>query len=65
MTVSRYNVINLTPKTEYLQKAVELHAMGKLEVDIDSIYPFNQNDIHEAFSRLDTGRARGKILIEM
>jgi NADPH:quinone reductase-like Zn-dependent oxidoreductase len=55
-----YDAIALEEKKEYLQDATEL-AMDKIVVD--STYSFDQ--VKEALERLDTGRAWGKVVIEI
>lgn len=58
-------MINLTPSKEYLQKAIDLQAKGELQVDVDSVFPFTEEGVNQAFAKLDTGRAKGKVVIEM
>jgi len=55
-----YDCINLFPKHEFLREALELPVDKIL---IDSTFGFG--DVKEAFERLNTGRARGKVVIEV
>ncbi|KAI1132335.1 alcohol dehydrogenase [Nemania abortiva] len=55
-----YECITLDQNADYLQKATELKGD---EIVIDSVFGFNRAD--EAFQRLNTGRARGKVVVEV
>jgi NADPH:quinone reductase-like Zn-dependent oxidoreductase len=55
-----YECIILEQRREWLQKATEL---TDDEIVIDSVFDFNQ--VKEAFQRLDTGRARGKVVVQV
>jgi NADPH:quinone reductase-like Zn-dependent oxidoreductase len=55
-----YDCITLEGKKEYLEEALELPVD---KIVIDSTFPFEQ--LKEAFERLDTGRARGKVVVEI
>jgi len=54
----------LEPSASYLQTAIDMYEKGDLVIEIDSVYKFDGGVI-DAFERLDTGRARGKVVIEM
>ena len=56
----RYDVITLETKREYLEEAKELL---NDDVVIDSTFAFE--DARKAYERLNTGRARGKIIVEV
>jgi NADPH:quinone reductase-like Zn-dependent oxidoreductase len=55
-----YDCIILDGKKEYLEEALQL---PKEKIMIDSTFPFEQ--LIKAFERLDTGRARGKVVVEI
>jgi NADPH:quinone reductase-like Zn-dependent oxidoreductase len=55
-----YDAIALEGKNEYLEEALELPAK---KIVIDSTFPFEQ--LKEGFERLNTGRARGKVVINI
>lgn len=55
-----YDCINLTPSHEFLREALELPVEKIL---IDSTFGFGE--VREAFERLNTGRARGKVVVEV
>jgi len=61
----RYYCINLTAKAEFLSPALELFNDGRLVVPIDSVFPFTEQGVRDAFERLDTGRAKGKVVIQV
>jgi len=54
----------LTPSNEYLKSAIDLYEQGGLPLEIDSTFPFNDSGIQKAFERLDTARARGKVVVD-
>ena len=56
----RYDVITLDTKVEYLEEAKEL---PNDKIIIDSTFAFE--DAKQAYERLNTGRARGKIVVEV
>jgi NADPH:quinone reductase-like Zn-dependent oxidoreductase len=56
----RYDVVELGISTEHLREAAELPAEN---IIIDSVFPFSE--VRSAFERLETRRARGKIITEM
>ncbi|CRG88420.1 hypothetical protein PISL3812_05450 [Talaromyces islandicus] len=56
----RYDVVELGISTEHLLEASKLEAE---KIIIDSVFPFSE--VKSAFERLETGRARGKIIIEI
>ena len=55
-----YDVIMLDMKKEYLEEAKELPTD---KIIIDSTFAFE--DVKQAYERLNTGRARGKIIVEV
>jgi NADPH:quinone reductase-like Zn-dependent oxidoreductase len=55
-----YECIMLAQNKEWLEKAA---ALQKGDVIIDSVHPFA--NVKEAFERLNTGRAKGKVVIEV
>ncbi|KAK4055234.1 hypothetical protein OIV83_000514 [Microbotryomycetes sp. JL201] len=62
----RYACIGLTASAEYLQKAVEATKPDRPRetvVQIDSEYEFE--NVPKAFERLDSGRARGKVIVRV
>ncbi|KAI7553163.1 NAD(P)-binding protein [Hortaea werneckii] len=56
-----YDVVVLELKKEWLQEAVD--TLRPEEIFIDST--FNFEDAKKAFERLDTGRARGKVVVKV
>jgi reticulon-4-interacting protein 1, mitochondrial len=54
-----YHAITLDPKKEYLEEALSL---PKDKIIIDSTFDFGR--AKEAYERLDTSRARGKVVVE-
>lgn len=56
-----YDCIILKQDVGYLQEAVD--TLPKERIVIDSTFGFEQ--VREAFERLDTGRARGKVVVEV
>ena len=57
----KYDCIILDPRKEYLEEAVRMLPVEKIMVD--STFAFD--DAKEAFERLNTGRARGKVIVEV
>lgn len=47
----------------WIDSARDLVQNGQVKIFIDSVYPFN--DLHEAVDKLNSGRAQGKILLEV
>ena len=58
----RYECIVLDQRREYLDEAVRGLAAGE-QIVVDSTFQFE--DAKMAFARLDTGRARGKVVVEI
>ena len=58
---SSYDCIVLEPRKEWLEECVKLE--GEEQIIIDSVFDFGR--AKEAFERLGTGRARGKVVVEM
>jgi reticulon-4-interacting protein 1, mitochondrial len=56
----KYDCISLDPRKEYLEEALQL---PKEKIIIDSTFAFD--DVKAAFERLNTGRARGKVVVEI
>ena len=56
-----YDCIVLEPRKEWLQECTKLE--GEEQIVIDSVFDFER--AKEAFERLNTGRARGKVVVEM
>jgi reticulon-4-interacting protein 1, mitochondrial len=56
-----YECIILDAKKEYLEECTKLK--GDSEIIIDSTFDFGR--AKEAFERMDTGRARGKVVVEL
>lgn len=57
----RYDCIMLDQRKEYLHEAVDMLPAEKIMVD--STFAFE--DAKKAFERLNTGRARGKVVVEI
>jgi reticulon-4-interacting protein 1, mitochondrial len=55
-----YECISLDPRKEWLQETTMLEPEG--DIVIDSVFEFEK--VQEAFERLNTGRARGKVVVE-
>lgn len=58
-----YEYLYMNPDGTQLQKLADLVDAGKLVVNIDS--RFKMNDYAKAFERLESGRSKGKIIIEL
>jgi reticulon-4-interacting protein 1, mitochondrial len=58
---SSYECIILDAKAEWLEETTRLDP--EKDVIIDSLFQFDK--VKEAFERLDTGRARGKVVVEV
>lgn len=58
-----YKFIMLDNFKESMQEARDLIGSGNLKIFVDSIYPFNQLD--QAIEKLDSGKAAGKVVIEV
>ena len=56
-----YDCIILAQNKDFLQEAVD--SLPKEKIAVDSTFSFEQ--VKEAFARLDTGRARGKVVVEV
>lgn len=56
-----YNVIILSPKSEWLEEAKS--TLSPEDVHIDSVHAFE--DAKKAFERLNTGRAKGKVIVRV
>jgi alcohol dehydrogenase len=59
----RYRYLFMHPSGKDLAKLAGLIDAGKLEVIVDSVYPFER--IAEAMSLLEAGHAKGKIVVAM
>ena len=58
-----YKFIMLDNFKESMQEARDLIGSGNLKIFVDSIYQFNQLD--QAIEKLDSGKAAGKVVIEV
>jgi reticulon-4-interacting protein 1, mitochondrial len=56
-----YECISLDAKAEWLEEVTKLDP--EKDVIVDSVFQFDK--VKEAFERLDTGRARGKVVVEV
>ncbi|CZT21921.1 uncharacterized protein RCC_07788 [Ramularia collo-cygni] len=56
-----YDVVILAPKKESLERATS--TLSEEHIFIDSVFPFE--DAQKAFERLNTGRAKGKIVLRV
>ncbi len=56
-----YDVVILGMKAEWLEEAKQ--TLGEKDIYVDSMFEFEKAD--EAFERLNTGRARGKVVIKV
>lgn len=54
---------SLTVRGEVLEKLKPYLESGKLKAEIDPTSPYDFMDVIEAFRHLETGRARGKVVI--
>lgn len=57
-----YNYVFLNPNSEDLTKLINLVSDGTLKVELDSTYNGLEQGA-EAFKRLETGRAKGKVVV--
>ncbi|KAH7024288.1 alcohol dehydrogenase [Macrophomina phaseolina] len=55
-----YECVNLELRKDYLEEALELE---KDDIVIDSTFPFDR--VEEALERLNSGRCRGKVVVEI
>ncbi|KAM3417243.1 hypothetical protein BST61_g5501 [Cercospora zeina] len=56
-----YDVVILSPKKEWLEDATK--TLRKEDLHVDSVFAFE--DAKKAFERLNTGRAKGKVVIKV
>ncbi|CEH17673.1 RETICULON-4-INTERACTING PROTEIN 1, MITOCHONDRIAL [Ceraceosorus bombacis] len=56
-----YDIVHLEYEKNWLQEAPE--TLSTKDIFIDSVHPFERAD--EAYERLDTGRAKGKVVVEI
>lgn len=56
-----YDVVILSPKKEWLEDATR--TLRKEDIHVDSVHAFE--DAKKAFERLNTGRAKGKVVINV
>jgi alcohol dehydrogenase len=59
----RYRYLFMHPSGPELEELAGLVDAGKLEVVVDRVFPFAE--IREAFAHLETGRAKGKVVVRM
>ncbi|ETN38939.1 uncharacterized protein HMPREF1541_06981 [Cyphellophora europaea CBS 101466] len=59
--INSYECIVLEAKPEWLEESTNLK--GEKEIIVDSVFDLNR--ANEAYERLDTGRARGKVVVEV
>ncbi|KAH7305199.1 hypothetical protein B0I35DRAFT_444150 [Stachybotrys elegans] len=63
-TVMQYKAVNLIPSSRLMREVVEQADKGQIrEVVIDSVFPIDQ--VSEAFQKVSSKRARGKVLVKM
>lgn len=60
---ARYRFLFMHPSGVELAELGRLIEGGKLEPVIDRIFPFDQ--VHDAFAYLESGRAKGKVVVRM
>lgn len=58
-----YRFFLMEPKGSHLQEIADRMEKGKIKAVIDSVFPFDESI--QALEKLQTGRAKGKIVIEM
>ena len=58
-----YELMLLDNNAGWIDEARDLIANGELKVFIDSVYPFQE--LNEAIEKLESGRAQGKIVLEV
>ncbi|CAK3828809.1 2-methylene-furan-3-one reductase [Lecanosticta acicola] len=56
-----YDVIILSPRSDYLEDAIK--TLSSEDIHIDSVHAFE--DAKKAFERLNTGRAKGKVVVKV
>jgi D-arabinose 1-dehydrogenase-like Zn-dependent alcohol dehydrogenase len=61
----KYDNVMLAAESKYLQEALTLHKQGKLPLEVDSVFPFTDDGVKDAFDKLDTARVRGKVVIKL
>jgi NADPH:quinone reductase-like Zn-dependent oxidoreductase len=60
---ARYRFLYMHPSGEDLSELGRLVDAGAVKVILDSVYPFERSD--EAMAKLESGRAKGKIVVTM
>lgn len=55
-----YECVNLEVRKDYLEEALEIE---KEKIAVDSTFSFDQ--VKEALERLNSGRCRGKVVVEI
>ena len=61
-----YHAIDLQPSPAALESILPLVSKpGGLTIPIDSVYDFTDEGVRSAFERLDSGRARGKVVVKV
>jgi D-arabinose 1-dehydrogenase-like Zn-dependent alcohol dehydrogenase len=58
----RYYCINLSPTEENTNQMFSMVNKGTIKPIIDSIFDFN--NVKQAYERLDSSRAKGKVVID-
>ncbi|KAK4057603.1 hypothetical protein OIO90_001248 [Microbotryomycetes sp. JL221] len=59
----RYACIDLERRTTFLEDAIQLTKQGNFKIAIDSVFGFD--DVLKAFDKLNSGRARGKVIVNI
>ena len=61
----RYNLINLKAEQPLLDAILPVYEQGKLTIPIDSTFSFTDQGVKDAFAKLDSARAKGKIVVKV
>ena len=60
-----YRLFMQSPRAEDLALAGELVAQGKLRPLVDSVHALSEQGCRDAYARLRSRRARGKVVVEV
>jgi NADPH:quinone reductase-like Zn-dependent oxidoreductase len=62
---SQRSIVSVQPNSDDLATIAKLVDEGKLTVVLDSIVPFEESQIREAYEKLKSRRTKGKISVDL